>query len=530
MKNNTVSRDRRLWIGVSLLFVMGFLHRALQLWLLWPELAIAIRGAPFIQVMQLLPKEIMSQHPWWGLWFLQQSPPLPNFIWAGALAITQSPFRLAIIFVLFQGLLSSVTTAAMAILFVRVGGQWWLGLLLASIFFLGSDLLFLEYNPMGYLYYEMMTMLFVVLACHAALSLLRNESDKAAIGLGLCVAGLALTRATFSYFWPVALLWLLCVGFWRKRRIIAIFLLPVFLLHGGWALKNYYAHGYWNWSTSDWGGANMRQGERLRNGSKFNQWLAQQPAICVSPWYELTVVEPDYFSLMPGSWNAVLPPDVVLKDQYIAGKREAAALLDSVAARMWSQCLFKEFFYYWRANPETLIRGAWRSYMVFWQPIRQFQVIRPFPLQIEMGFYAEGPHWFRALRDSFKEWGAGYKMRQTPLQLAEPKPSDFAPAKIIALPFFASFISTFNGVLLHSIPVLLLFAWCLRRRLDWPKGFGFLVLTYAYLAGLSSVVEFPENMRFRIEVEPIIWVICFVVAGRWVRFFRARSMAHRVLL
>jgi hypothetical protein len=154
---------------------------------------------------------------------------------------------------------------------------------------------------------------------------------------------------------------------------------------------------------------------------------------------------------------------------------------------------------------------------MFWFPIRQFQVARPFPLRIEMDTYPEGIHWFRALHDSWREWGENYSIRQTTMFLVEPKPSDYAPAKVITLPFFTSFISAFNCVLLHSMPLLLLFAWLVRRQLTWPKGFSFLLLIYCYLAGLSSAVEFGENMRFRVDVEPIIWVICAVVVGQWLR-------------
>lgn len=510
-------QGRSLWIGSAVLIVVGLLHRALQLWLLWPQLVTAIGLAPDNQLMQLLPKAIMSEHPWWGLWFLQQSPPLPNFIWAAVLGMTQSPIYMAIIFILLQALLSCATAAAMAVLFVRVGARWWLGLLLSSILFLSDDLLVLEYNTMGEFYYETMTMLLGLLACHAALSLIHKGSEKSALRLGLCVVGLALTRAVFSYFWSAVLLWLLCVGFWRKPKVIVMFLLPIFLLHGGWAYKNYHIYGYWSWSTSSWSGANIQHGERIRSGSNFNKWVAQQPAICASPWHELTAAEPQYPFFMPIPWSVTLPLAVTAQDQYIEDRRGAPAILDSVAARMWSQCLLKEFSRYWLAHPGLLINGAWRSYELFWQPIKQFHATQAFPLRADMDVYSGGVQWLRALRDSWREWSeGGYKIQQKPLQWGiAVQPLDFVPVQIIALPFFANFISAFNFALLHSIPLLLILAWYLRRPIDWPGGFSFLLLMYCYLVGLSSVVEYGENMRFRIEVEPIIWVVCFVVAKNW---------------
>lgn len=522
---NELRQNRSLRVGLIALLVLGFLHRALQLWLIWPQLASEIAVTSNNQVMELLLKEIMSEHPWWGLWFLQQTPPLPNVVWAAVLMLTQSPFCLAIIFISFQALLSCLTAVAMALLFVRFGASWWLGLTLAALFFFGSDLLLLEYSTMGQFYYEMMSMLLCVLSCHAALSLVRRESLRAALGLGVCVAGLALTRASFSYFWPPVLLWLIYVGFLRKPKLVAAFLLPVFLLHGGWALKNYYVYDYWSWSTSSWGGMNMQQGERNRNGFRFNQWVAQQPAMCKSPWHEMTASAPRYFFLMPVEWGAILPPGVVLppevvaRDQYIADKRGTAYGLDSIVARLWAQCLLKEFSQYWRAYPQLLIRGAWRSYQIFWQPIKQFAASQPYPIRPDVDVYSEGLHWPRALGDAWQEWSKGYSIRHAPLRLAPLDSSDYSPVRIIALPFFSSFISAMNFAVLHSFPLLMFCAICWKRHIVWPRGFSFLLLIYCYLAVLSSIVEYGENMRFRIDVEPVIWVICFVIARAWFNFF-----------
>jgi hypothetical protein len=524
-KCSSVSRQQ-IFLGASALLFIGIIHRVLQLWLLWPQLAISIMQTTNNQMMQLLPQAMMQEHPWWGVWFLQQAPPIPNVMWAGALALFSAPFNLAIALILLNALFSSLTAVLMALLFYRVGANWWLGLLLSMLFLLGGDLLLLEYHTMGQFFYETLTMLLCVLSCHCALSLVRSGDRRFALYLGLCVAALALSRASFSLFWPVVLLWLCAVGFWRRPLVLAAFLLPVLLLHGGWSVKNYWVHGYWSWSTSSWGGANIQRGERTRNGLMFNEWMALQPPICPSPWHELTVKPPFYFGLIPESWGNDLPAQVAERDRYIAEKRGHSADLDSVAAREWSKCLVKEFLYYWQDHPELLIGGTWRSYQVFWLPIRQFSVTQPFPLWPRMDAYAEGIHWSRSLRDAWSEWGGDYSIRQVPIAFELPNVSDYAPVTIIALPFFFSAISALNFALLHSLPLLIACLWYWKVEARWPRGCSFFLLIYCYLAGFTSVVEYGENMRFRIEVEPIIWVMSILIASRWwvlVRFAVQRA-------
>jgi len=64
-------------------------------------------------------------------------------------------------------------------------------------------------------------------------------------------------------------------------------------------------------------------------------------------------------------------------------------------------------------------------------------------------------------------------------------------------------------VAIHLMPLVAMVARQMRVSAEsmWPSGFGFLILIYLYLAGVSSLVEYGENMRFRLEVEPIIWAI-----------------------
>jgi hypothetical protein len=98
-----------------------------------------------------------------------------------------------------------------------------------------------------------------------------------------------------------------------------------------------------------------------------------------------------------------------------------------------------------------------------------------------------------------------------------------APATVLALPLLPGLFALVAMVAVHLLPVI---AVIVHRRLRdngqaiWPAGLGFMLLACVYLAGVSSLVEYGENMRFRLEIEPVIWVVSLVAlrtAWQWWR-------------
>ena len=103
--------------------------------------------------------------------------------------------------------------------------------------------------------------------------------------------------------------------------------------------------------------------------------------------------------------------------------------------------------------------------------------------------------------------------------------ANYVPAPVIALPVAPQLTSALCFIALHSLPILLLFRLALRRRTPFAPGFWFLVLVYAYAGAMSSLGEYSENMRYRLEVEPIIWVLSAVIAREWIA--AVRCLAER---
>lgn len=520
---------RTVRLGSLGLFAIGLIHRTVQLLLLWPALSKQIIASAGNQVPTMLPAVVMRDHPWLGLWYLQQTPPISYGIWATALALFHTPNGLAISCLMLQAALSSATAAAMAVLLWRFGIARWWSFAIALVFLMSGGLLVIEYHTMGQMFHNLLTMLLLVLAGHLGITLSSAPASRPAILLGVCTGLLALTRATFSFFLPVMAAWLLLVGGWRRPGVLVAFLLPALILQGSWTLKNYLAWDYVSSATSSWGGANLYHGEVGRHGpAEFKQWIAGHPPLCRAPWYDLTVHMPPHsaiFYFIPVAWPAnTLPPAVAEKDHEALERLGAPTEWNSLAAALWSRCLMTEFGAFWMHRPALLVREWWQSYEVFWHPISQYAVIQPTTLQPEIGVYSPKLNWWRSVRDAFGEVHDRYLMLNRGIKLEPLTRASFVSVPVIALPVLPELISALNFIVLHSLPFL--FVVRVWRRGWWtpfPPGFWFLALVYAYAGGLSSIGEYSENMRYRLEVEPVIWVLSVLILREWIACLRPRA-------
>jgi hypothetical protein len=390
----------------------------------------------------------------------------------------------------------------------------------------------IEYHTMGQMWHDLMAMLLTVLAGHVGVTLSRRLTARSAFLLGLYAGLLVLTRATFSFFAPFMLAWLLLLGAWRRPALVLAFVAPVVLMQGGWTLKNYLAFGYVSTATSSWGGANLFHGEAARRGpGEFHEWIAGHQPLCPSPWYEMTVNMPAssaIFFFIPDQWpEGKLPPEVVAKDAEIAARRGARAEWDTLAAALWSQCLMKEFSRYWVHRPALVLKEWWMSYQIFWQPIALYAVNQPISLQPDIPQYSAGLNLLRNIHDALGELTGHYVMLQRRITLAPITAADYVTVPMISLPVLPELVSAVNVVILHSLPLLLVVRWMRRYRVPFPPGFWFLSLLYAYAAGFSCLGEYSENMRYRLEIEPVIWVLSIMILIEWGRVLLPRRAADR---
>jgi hypothetical protein len=123
-----------------------------------------------------------------------------------------------------------------------------------------------------------------------------------------------------------------------------------------------------------------------------------------------------------------------------------------------------------------------------------------------------------------------------PLVSLDPKdklsPHRLAPTSFYTVRWLESFALMLELVGVHVLLPLVGIVWLADRvRRGWsaPPLFDPLRMAallvgatfYAYLAGLVNLVETSENMRYRLEVEPIIWVMTLICITELARLLRA---------
>jgi len=363
-------------------------HRIVQ-WLILQEqvMYVAVLNSEVL-VMQLLPAELWREHFWASLLYLQQTPPLPNLIYGIAVLCFDNTQTLTAFLVLFCGFLSSVAATMLALLLSRMGIPRSICCITALVFAGSTDVLMVEYFAFGQIFYEQLTMVAALCAALSAQKLVQHRDFRASIALGFAIAVLALTRASFSYFAFPTLIWLLWI-FHRRTdfRVIVGFLLPVLLLHGGWALKQKVIQDQWLWATSSWGGLNIFMGDMRRSAAliqagkikpeeaKFDIASISVDAPCLLNWQHLLSSSPLIFFLgasfdswIPGPGEG--PSSGALKVDAAATKaRERRIPRDTAALRELSQCLQQAKLTSWVHQPVSMIRDGWQSYGVFWSPL-----------------------------------------------------------------------------------------------------------------------------------------------------------------
>lgn len=525
------------------LWIVGLvvLHRLVQWWLLQDQVDIAAALNGDVTFMQLLPASLWREHFWAALTYLQQTPPIPNLIYGIAASIFVSAPALSTCMILLAGLLSAISGVLLAQLLLRMALPRWLCGSVALVFATSTELVMIEYFAFGQSFYGLLTMNAVLCAALAAQAFARSGSVRAACALGIAIAFLALTRASFSYFALPALFWLL-IQHTRgdsRRRVVAGFLIPIVLLHGGWALKQKIVQGEFLWATSSWSGLNTLVADARRAMARLQQGKTLEPAVftlndalpstpCLARWQHLTNTSP--FLLFSEEFNRQSPSlgpsaRAMQVDAAAAQARGVARALDSAALREFSQCVQQAKLMHWLQHPLLALSGAWQSYGVFWSPLIGIAETVPtvlIPAQPLWRDPAHPPLW-SPQGDLFSP--QAYLIRQQQYRhYYLYAPEDLAPATVIGLPLLPPLLALCAMVILHASPIALIACRRWRRASAWPAGFSFLLLTYVYLAGISSLVEYGENMRFRIEVEPLIWAIALVCLRVAIYSWRSASI------
>jgi hypothetical protein len=524
---------RRLRIAWTVVVLVALAHR-LGLFLLHrADLDTFIDANASWYSYQNLPREMLRDHLLRSLLYLQQTPPASNLFMGLALKWFSWPAGCAYALIWLQTVVCILgAVVLMHVLAMLYPGRALLWTAIGLLFLLNTDLVVLEYNSMGQTLYGPLAMLLllVILDRLLALRLAGRVRDAAAVGVAMGL--LVLTRATWSFFPVVCLLLVAAFAPERRWRAVAACALPIALLQGGWAVKNWKVYGVFSLTTTTWGGLHARAGMTH-----------------AGVWDEFARYEREHVTLERGypAWRVAaalgdplamfaFPREISERDATI---KEAIGmdnpLTNSLTFRTTCAEDERVFLDFVRANPGTMARKWWRAYGVFWQPMANYG-------QMFVDLFAVGDH----LLDSFDLRGFVRQLRAGTLPDTQYLASGsrgvtverkgrftLTPTTLYTFRWLEPFVLVLNLIGVHVLLPLAAVLWLLSRtRRGAGARFAFdplrmsallvMAICYAYLAALVNLVETIENMRYRLEVEPMIWLITLVCLTELAGLFRAR--------
>jgi hypothetical protein len=368
----------------------------------------------------------------------------------------------------------------------------------------------------------------------ALVGLRRTGRARLAAAAGLATGLFVLTRATW-YLFPVPCLLLVAVlAPARRVRAVLACLAPILVLQGGWAVKNYAVYGVLSPATSAWGGLHARAGLRSAGFEKEfdafrREWVTAERGY--PPWRVLAA-KGDTFAM---AW---LPPELRDRDAQV---ERAFGLENPIYNTLTTRVIFAEdqrdFLDFARTHPGTMLRKWWKAYHVFWQPIanygRMFVALFATSSRITNPF--DAPEIVRQLLAG-KLPDAQYVMSGSSPWNPEgplPQPQRSTPTTLYTVRWIEPFALVLEMVGVHLLLPLVGVVWLAHRvRRGWsaapifdPLRMAALLVgatLYGYLAVLANLIETAENMRYRLEVEPVIWVVTVICVTELAGLLRAR--------
>ena len=524
---------RRLRVAWAIVVLAALAHRAALFLLHRADLDAFIDANASWYSYQNLPREMLRDHLLRSLLYLQQTPPASNLFMGLALRWFSWPAGVAYALIWVQTAVCILgAVVLMHVLALLYPGRALLWTAIGLLFLLNTDLVVLEYNSMGQTLYGPLAMLLLLVILDRLLVLRLAGRLRDAAAVGLAMGSLVLTRATWAYFSVVCLLLVAAFAPRLRGRAVGACLLPIALLQGGWAVKNWQVWGTFSLTPTTWGGMHAMVG--LKNGGIWNEFESYQR---------------DHVTLERGypAWKvaaALGDPLAMFAFPREIGERDAAAkqamemdnpLTNSLGFRTMCAEDQRAFLDFVRANPGTMGRKWLRAYGVFWQPMANYG-------QAFVDLFAVGNH----LRNSFDLLGIAAQLRAGTLPDTQYVASGsrgvtvehkgkftLTPTTLYTFRWLEPFVLVLNLVAIHLLLPLVALLWLARRArsaFDPLRMRALLVaaICYAYLAALVNLVETLENMRYRLEVEPLIWLITLICVTELASLVRPRTAAPAV--
>jgi hypothetical protein len=532
----TGSRElRRLEVAWGVVLLVALAHRLALFLVHRADLDAYVAANASWYTYQNLPREMLRDHLWRSLLYLQQTPPASNLLMGIALKWFSWPLGCAYALIWSQSLICILAALVLVhLLAMFYPGRTILWTSVGILFVLNTDLVVLEYNSSGQTIYGPLTMLLLLVVLDRLLALRRTARMRDALTVGIAMGLLALTRPTWSLFSAVCIVLVGAIAPSHRRRAVLGCLLPIAFLQGGWAIKNWLVFGVFSLTTTTWAGMNARVGLTYSLGDELARFEREQ--VTVERGYPVWKV---VTAMGDPMGRLAFPKDIGARDEAIEHAMGTPnPLLNTLTFREMCAQDERAILDFARAHPAAILRKWWAGYQVFWQPIANYgsQFVDLFRVGNHLVETFDVPELIAQLAAGTLPDTAYVVHGSSPLVSEKTAPITRTPTNLYTLRWLEPLILVLNLVGVHLL-VPLVGVLCLVR---WTRGDGgptsavvslralalVLVTTfYGYLAVLVNVVETKESMRYRLEVEPLIWLATLLAATELARLARRSEPA-----
>jgi len=490
-----------------LLIVVGLAHRCLLFAYYFDDIALMVQANPDWLTWQYLTLPALRDHLADSLLYLQQTPPLPQLFLGIALKVLSWPAEVSYFLLLSNGLISIIA----AVMLYRLGAcltqMRLLSLGIALLFLLNADLVVIEYNSLGQTIYENSCMVWVLMFVMGGVQLSTGNSVRGTVLMSVATALLILTRSAYTYFFVAPLILLLLARPAPLKTCLAIMAAVWLATHGAWTLKNYLVYDRVSLSTSTWQGANLAKGlvstgfeqpfreHILRNEYGAPDWFVDhiRSAPTLPVWGE-------------GAWKR-LPGPVRQRSKAIDARLGGTNRWEnSVALAEYVRHFEPAYTSFALENPSIIATKLYRSYELFWVPIRYYGGLYLSLFEVDWVIKRS-----LSVPAILRHWVAGQLPEAQRIVVGTHGDLVARPATLFTIDLFSPLVAILALVAVHLfLPYQCIkAAWLSIRQCTVTTG----LLTYlglglviAYSTFVFVLVEHGENMRFRLSIEPVIWL------------------------
>jgi hypothetical protein len=318
---------------------------------------------------------------------------------------------------------------------------------------------------------------------------------------------LIMTRSAYSYFFVVPLVLLLVTRPAPLKKCLGIFAVIWMSTHGVWVIKNYLVYDRISLSTSTWQGANLAKG-LVSTGfeQQFREHIIDNDFGAPGWFVDYIRAEPHIPVWGAQSWSR-MPRSVVRKSRAIDKRLQGTNRREnSLAFAEYVRQFEPAYIDFALQNPSIIALKIYRSYELFWLPIRYYG-----------GMYLSLFEVDRVIKRSLNiesilhHWLSGQLPEAQWLITGKYGDFETRPATMFTVDLLSPLIAVLALVAIHLfLPYQCLKEGCLWLRDRRITSRRLTLLTLALVIGYSFfvfvVVEHGENMRFRLAIEPVIWL------------------------